>query len=106
MHEGSRLFSGLFRSVNGGLYGTPFKKGFQLDRIRFFANEPSVVPGFPTIHTPGHTPDSVSFFDGDSGILICGDLLVVIDGKLIRNTFATSKKDQEDSIKKIKKLMG
>jgi glyoxylase-like metal-dependent hydrolase (beta-lactamase superfamily II) len=99
-------FPGFFDLVNGGLYGTPFKKGFHLDRIRFFANEPSVVPGFTTIHTPGHTPDSVSFFDSDSGILICGDLLVVIDGKLIRNTFATSKKDQEDSIKKIKKLDG
>ncbi len=99
-------FPGVFDLVNGGLYGTPFKKGFPLDRVTFYANEPSVVPGFKTIPTPGHTPDSVSFFDGDSGILICGDLWVVIDGKLISNTFVASKKDQEDSIKKIKKLDG
>ncbi|MBW2571025.1 MAG: MBL fold metallo-hydrolase [Deltaproteobacteria bacterium] len=99
-------FPGFFDLVNGGLYGTPFKKRFPLDRVTFFSNEPSVLPGFTTIHTPGHRPDSVSFFDADSGILICGDLLMVIDGKLIINTFVASKKDQEASINKIKKLEG
>ena len=99
-------FPGFFDLLNGGLFGTPFKKGFPLDRVAFFANEPSVLPGFTTIHTPGHRPDSISFFDADSGILICGDFWVVINGKLIRNTFVFSKKDQEDSIKKIKKLDG
>jgi glyoxylase-like metal-dependent hydrolase (beta-lactamase superfamily II) len=99
-------FPGFFDLVNGGLYGTPFKKRFPLDHVIFFANEPSVMPGFKTIPTPGHTPDSVSFFDADSGILICGDLLMVIDGKLIINTFVASKKDQEASINKIKKLEG
>ena len=99
-------FPGFFDFFNGGFYGTPLKKGFPMDRVTFFTNDSSVVPGFATIHTPGHRPDAVSFFDADSGILICGDFLVVIDGKLIGNTFVSSKEDQEDSIKKIRKLDG
>ena len=90
----------------GGLYGTPFRKGFPLDRVTFFKNDEPVLPGFKTIQTPGHRPDSASFFDPESGILISGDFLVVINGKLISNTFVTSKKDQNDSIKKIKSING
>ena len=90
----------------GGLYGTPFKKGFLLDRVTFFKNEEPVLPDFKTIQTPGHRPDSTSFFDQESGILISGDFLVVINEKLISNTFVASKKDQKDSIKKIKQLKG
>lgn len=96
-------FGDLFR---GGIYGTPFKKGFPLDRVTFFTNDQQVLPGFITIHTPGHRPDSVSFFDPNSGILISGDFLVVINGKVIVNTFVASQKDQEDSIKKIRKMEG
>lgn len=90
----------------GGLYGTPFKKGFPLDRVTFFKSKEPVLPGFKTIPTPGHRPDSASFFDPESGILISGDFLVVINGKLISNTFVASKKDQKDSINKIKSLNG
>ena len=90
----------------GGLYGTPFKKGFPLDRVKFFKNEQPVLPGFETIPTPGHRPDSTSFFDRESGILVSGDFLVVINGKLISNTFVASKKDQKDSINKIKRING
>ena len=90
----------------GGLYGTPFKKGFPLDRLKYFANEQPVLPGFKTIQTPGHRPDSVSFFDQESGILISGDFMVVINRKLTRNTFVESKEDQKDSIEKIKGLTG
>jgi len=90
----------------GGVYGTPFKKGFPLDRVTFLKSEEPVLPGFKTIPTPGHRPDSASFFDPESGILISGDFLVVINGKLISNTFVASKKDQKDSINKIKSLNG
>jgi glyoxylase-like metal-dependent hydrolase (beta-lactamase superfamily II) len=90
----------------GGLYGTPFKKGFPLNRVTFFKNEQPVLPGFKTIQTPGHRPDSASFFDPGSGILISGDFLVVINGKLISNIFVASEKDQKDSINKIKQLNG
>lgn len=88
----------------GRLYGTPFKKGFPLDRLSFFTTEPPVLPDFETIPTPGHRPDSVSFFDPKSGILICGDVMVVIDGKLKINTFVENRRDQENSIRKIKHL--
>lgn len=93
---------------NGGLYGTPLKKGFPLDRVEFFANESACgeLPGFITIQTPGHRPDSVSFFDSDSGILVSGDFIVVIKDKLVNNSFVESRKDQEDSIDKIKQMKG
>lgn len=91
---------------NGGLYGTPFKKGFPLDRVEFFANEQKALPGFITIQTPGHRPGSVSFFDPDSGILVSGDFIVVIQDKLVNNSFVASRKDQEDSICKIKQMKG
>jgi len=90
----------------GGFYGTPFKKGFPLDRVTFFKNDQPVLPGFQTLHTPGHRPESASFFDPESGILISGDFLVVINGKLVSNTFVSSKKDQKDSINKINRLSG
>lgn len=92
--------------LGGGLYGTPFKKGFPLDRLSFFATESSVLPGFDIIHTPGHRPDSVSFFDPKSGILICGDVLVVIKKRLKINTFVEDKMEQENTIRKIKQLKG
>ncbi|MDO9567316.1 MAG: MBL fold metallo-hydrolase [Candidatus Desulfaltia sp.] len=91
---------------NGGFYGTPFKKGFPLDRVEFFANEQKVLPGFITIQTPGHRPCSVSFFDPDSGILVSGDFIVVIQDKLVNNSFVASRQDQENSIYKIKQIKG
>jgi glyoxylase-like metal-dependent hydrolase (beta-lactamase superfamily II) len=102
----SGYFPGLGDVFMGGMYGTPFKKGFPLDRITFFKNEQQVLPGFKTIPTPGHRPDSASFFDQESGILVSGDFLVVINGKLVSNTFVSSKKDQKDSVNKIKRLNG
>lgn len=99
-------FPGFIDLFNGGLYGTPLKNGFPLDRVVFFKEEPPVLPGFQTILTPGHRPDAVSFFDPDSGILICGDVMVVINGKLKINTFVENKRDQENSIQKIRKLEG
>jgi glyoxylase-like metal-dependent hydrolase (beta-lactamase superfamily II) len=104
--KASGYFPGPGDLFMGGLYGTPFKKGFPLDRLEYFANEQPVLPGFKTIPTPGHRPDSVSFFDRESGILVSGDFLVVINGKLISNTFVANKKDQKDSIDKIKRLTG
>ncbi len=41
-------------------------------------DETSVIPGFPglkIIHTPGHTPGSLSVLDTESGTLFCGDAL-------------------------------
>lgn len=87
-----------------GLYGTPFKKGFPLERVKFFTSQQTVLPNFKTLHTPGHRPESVSFFDPDSGILATGDFLVVIGGKLLSNTYLSNPKDQQNSISKILRL--
>ena len=86
------------------LYGTPFKKGFSLERVRFFTNQQTVLPEIQTISTPGHRPDSVSFFDPDSGILVTGDFIVVIGDRLISNAYLSSPKDQQSSISKILSL--
>lgn len=102
----SGYFPGIGDLLYGGLYGSPFKKGFPGNMVKFFTNEQPVLPGFKTIHTPGHRPESVSFIDPTSGILISGDFLVVINGKVIINTFVASQKDQEDSKIKIKKING
>lgn len=88
------------------IYGTPFKKGFPSDRVRYFNAEQSILPGFKTIPTPGHRPDSVSFLDPDSGIFITGDCLIVINGELTSNSFLDSRTDQDDSIARIKNTNG
>jgi glyoxylase-like metal-dependent hydrolase (beta-lactamase superfamily II) len=41
-------------------------------------DESSLIPAFPglkIIHTPGHTPGSISVLDTESGTLFCGDAL-------------------------------
>ncbi len=41
-------------------------------------DEGSVIPGFPglkVIHTPGHTPGSISILDTESRTLFCGDAI-------------------------------
>lgn len=86
------------------LYGTPFKKGFPLERVKFFTNQQTILPKIITIPTPGHRPDSVSFFDPDSGILVTGDFIVVIGDRLINNTYLSNPDDQRRSISKILSL--
>ena len=99
-------FPSLTDLIKGGLYGTPFIKGFPLDRIKFFANDQEVLPGFMTLHTPGHRPESVSFFDQKSGILISGDFIIVINGEIANNTFLTNPEEQKTSINRIKRMKG
>lgn len=84
--------------------GGSFKSYFPMDRVSFFSSNEEVVPGFQTIHTPGHRPESVSFYDPDSGAFISGDFIIVINGKVVVNTFVYSSKAQKESIEKVKKL--
>lgn len=41
--------------------------------------------GWTTLETPGHSPDSVSFYNEESETLLCGDLIINLDGKLYLN---------------------
>jgi glyoxylase-like metal-dependent hydrolase (beta-lactamase superfamily II) len=91
-------------AFQGALFGSPFKKGFPEDRVRYFAGTEEVLPGFTTLHTPGHRPDETSFWDPDSGIFISGDFIVVLGGKILPNTFVSSPDDQQASLEKIRQL--
>jgi len=90
--------------LSGGLYGTPFKKGFPPERTEFYKDREPVIPGFMTIHTPGHRPDSVSFLEPESGVFVSGDFLLVLGGNVLVNKYVSSKKDQDDSVSRIRKL--
>jgi glyoxylase-like metal-dependent hydrolase (beta-lactamase superfamily II) len=99
-----RYFPKISELLHGPLFGTPFKRGFPEDRVRFFCNEQEVLPGFLSIHTPGHMPHEVSYFDPQSGQFISGDFIIVLKDKIKLNSFVTSKKDQLNSLERIKQL--
>jgi glyoxylase-like metal-dependent hydrolase (beta-lactamase superfamily II) len=75
-----------------------------MDRISFFNSDEEVIPGFQTIHTPGHRPESVSFYEPESGAFISGDFIIVMKGKIVVNTFVYDSKAQMESLEKVKKL--
>ncbi len=85
-------------------YGTSFKSRFPMDRVVFFDGKDNLIPGFLTIHTPGHRPESVSFFDPSSGVFISGDFIIVMNGKIVVNTFVYDSHKQMESFEKVKKL--
>jgi glyoxylase-like metal-dependent hydrolase (beta-lactamase superfamily II) len=86
---------------SGPVYGTPFKRGFPMDRVVFFAASKCVLPGFTVEPTPGHTPDSVSFIDHMSGEFISGDFLIVIKGEWVDNPYVADPNAQRNSLSKI-----
>jgi glyoxylase-like metal-dependent hydrolase (beta-lactamase superfamily II) len=89
---------------SGALYGTPFQKGFPPERVEYYRDKGTVIPGFMTLHTPGHRPDSVSFLEPVSGVFVSGDFLLVLGGKVMVNSYVSSKKDQDDSVMLIKSI--
>ena len=91
-------------AFQGALVGSPFKKGFPGGRVRYFAEPQEALPGFTTLHTPGHRPDETSFWDPESRTFICGDFIVVLNGKILPNSFVSSSEDQQASLEKIKRL--
>lgn len=90
--------------LSGELFGTPFKKGFPPERVEYYKDKDPLIPGFITIHTPGHRPDSVSFLEPESGVFISGDFLLVIGDKVVINSYVSSRKDQDNSVKLIKSI--
>lgn len=87
---------------HGALFGTPFKKGFPRNQVQYFTDTEEVLPGFLTLPTPGHRPDETSFLEPRSGAFLSGDFIIVLDDKILPNTFVSSKEDQQTSLKKIK----
>ncbi|HSW60318.1 MAG TPA: MBL fold metallo-hydrolase [bacterium] len=85
-------------------YGTTFKSRFPMERVSFFNSDDIVIPGFQTIHTPGHRPESVSFYDPSSGVFISGDFIIVMNGRIVVNTFVYDSEKQMESFEKVKKL--
>ena len=85
-------------------YGTTFKSRFPMDKVRFFDSEDEVIPGFQTIFTPGHRPEETSFYEPGSGILISGDFIIVVNRKILVNTYVYSQDAQKESLEKVKKL--
>jgi glyoxylase-like metal-dependent hydrolase (beta-lactamase superfamily II) len=90
--------------LSGTLYGTPFKKGFPPERTEYFRESSDLIPGFTAIHTPGHRPDSVSFLEPESGVFVSGDFLLVLGGNVMVNKYVSSKSDQDESLRRIRKL--
>jgi glyoxylase-like metal-dependent hydrolase (beta-lactamase superfamily II) len=101
-----RYFPKIKELFRGALLGTPFKKGFPEDRVRFFSDDQEMLPGFISIHTPGHVPDEVSFFEPHSGQFISGDFIIVLNNRITVNTFLTDKNDQLNSMERIKQRTG
>lgn len=89
---------------HGALFGTPFKKGFPTDRLKFFNDTQFVLPGFTSIPTPGHRPEEVSFWDSESRVFISGDFIVVLNHEVKLNRFVSNHQDQLASLQKIKDL--
>ena len=92
--------------LRGALYGTPFRAGFPEDRVQFYNDSDEPLPGFKAIHTPGHRPDCTSFYHPESGAIITGDTILVMNGEPISNTFLENPDDQNMSIEKIMQLEG
>ena len=90
----------------GGLYGSPFKKGFpEVLMKRSAVRSPRQRP-FEPLPTPGHRPDHVAYFHSESCTLICGDFLLVIKGHMVPNSFLANQEDQAASLDKIRNTPG
>jgi glyoxylase-like metal-dependent hydrolase (beta-lactamase superfamily II) len=82
----------------GRLYGTSFHKGFPSENVRFFPRNAQPVDGLEILATPGHTADSVSFFHRPSGLLLCGDTFLWLNGRLRVNPFVEDAASQRQTV--------
>ncbi|MBW2595865.1 MAG: MBL fold metallo-hydrolase [Deltaproteobacteria bacterium] len=62
------------------------------------------LPGWRLITTPGHTPDSICFYNEEYKILISGDTILNMEGTGELNRFCHSAEDIETSFKKLSSL--
>ncbi len=68
--------------------------------------ENDMIGNFIVIHTPGHTPGSISLYNSDKKIIIVGDVLRSPDRKIKgpSRLFTMDKKQAKESVKKISQL--
>jgi hydroxyacylglutathione hydrolase len=69
-------------------------------------NEDDVVEGYRVIHTPGHTPGSISLYNPENRVIIVGDTLI-FNGEKVNGPPSMLIDDQEalkKSVEKISKL--
>ncbi|MEW6258273.1 MAG: MBL fold metallo-hydrolase [Thermodesulfobacteriota bacterium] len=90
--------------VLGRLYGTPLHAGFWSGLVRYFPEDRPSMDGFDILATPGHTPDSISIFHPNSGVLICGDTFLWLNGTLQENPFVTDAAAQRRTIAFLRRL--
>ena len=86
------------------LYGSPLRRGFPSENVQHFGTGAGVLPGFQVLHTPGHRPDAVCLLHRESGALISGDFLVVLNGRLLANPYLDDADAQRDSLTSIKSI--
>jgi hydroxyacylglutathione hydrolase len=59
------------------------------------------LPHWDLIKTPGHTPDSICFYQKDGGILISGDTILNMKGRGELNTFCTDDEKIKESFRRL-----
>jgi len=68
------------------------------------SSEIPCLPGWKLIETPGHTPDSVCFYNRKDRVLLSGDTILNMEGTGELNRFCYSKDNSEKSFEKIRLL--
>lgn len=91
----------LFDVVKGRLYGTPYQKGFPIENVQFYSTGDDLTSGFTCLHTPGHSPDSASFYHDIAKILICGDVFLSFKGIIVPNTYTVDATAQIRTLRQI-----
>jgi glyoxylase-like metal-dependent hydrolase (beta-lactamase superfamily II) len=61
-----------------------------------------VLGGLTVLETPGHTPGHISLFSPATGVLFCGDSMVVRDGQLV-SSLAANTWDQAQAVESVRK---
>lgn len=90
-----------------------FPKSFDIDQYEIYEGNPTLILNdndiidignrkIKVIHTPGHSPGHICFYDMENKYLFCGDL--VYEGKLDAYYPTTNPLDFKNSIDKIRKI--
>lgn len=93
--------SGIWRMIS---LPSQTAKGTPVDRELIGGDVlPEVMGGLHVLSTPGHAPDHIAFWQPDRKLLIIGDVMMRMFGRL-RLPFAAATVDMEEDKRSIKKL--